>query len=172
MGAFLLIFERLLIATPPDDDPITLLVAAAKNFLPINQEMPCVYEDLKTIPQPSERPSIDGIISEIQTCNWYVDQIVDRRTIEAKEAQTGIIPKYQRSTFIHLILRPGSLCPPMSQMISNAVLHSRNIHSLYSHQASAIESIRKGNHVVVSTSTASGKSVIYQVNNLILLFQS
>lgn len=66
---------------------------------------------------------------------------------------------------------PGSLHPPMSQMISNAVLHSRNIYSLYSHQVTAIESIRKGKHVVVSTSTASGKSVIYQVNNLIFLFQ-
>lgn len=53
----------------------------------------------------------------------------------------------------------------MSQMISNAVLYSRNIHSLYSHQVSAIESIREGKHVVVSTSTASGKSVIYQVSN-------
>ena len=133
--------------------------------------MPCLYEDLKTIPQPSERPSIDQIISEIETSNWYVDQIVDRRTIEAKEAQIGIIPKYQRPTLIHLILRPGSLHPPMSQMISKA-LHSRNIYSLYSHQVSAIESIRRGKHVVVSTSTASGKSVIYQVNNLILLSQS
>ena len=134
--------------------------------------MPCLYEDLKTIPQPSERPSIDQIISEIKTSDWYVDQIVDRRTIDAKEAQTGIVPKYQRPTLMHLILRPESLHPPMSQMISKAVLHSRNIYSLYSHQVSAIESIRKGKHVVVSTSTASGKSVIYQVNDLILLFQS
>ena len=127
---------------------------------------------MKTIPHPSERPSIDQIISEIETSDWYIDQIVDRRTIEAKEAQTGIVSKYQRPTLIHLTLHPGSLHPPMSQMISDAVLHSRNIHSLYSHQVSAIESIRKGKHVVVSTSTASGKSVIYQVNNLNFLFQS
>jgi hypothetical protein len=70
---------------------MTLLVAAAKNFVPVNHEMPCLYEDLKTIPQPSERPSIDQIISEIESSNWYVNQIVDRRTIEAKEAQTGIV---------------------------------------------------------------------------------
>lgn len=144
-------------------------MAAAKNFVPVNQEIPRLYEDLKTI--PSERPSIDQIISEIETSNWYIDQIVDRRTVEAKEAQTGIVPKYQRPTLL-LILHPGFLHPPMSQMISNAVLHSRNIYSLYSHQVSAIESIRKGKHVVVSTSTASGKSVIYQVNNSIPLFQS
>lgn len=83
-------FERLLIATPPDDDPVTLLVTAAKNFVPVNQTIPCLYEDLKTIPQPSERPSIDQIISEIETSSWYINQIVDRRTIEAKEAQTGM----------------------------------------------------------------------------------
>ena len=148
------------------------MVAAARNFVPVNQETPCLYEDLKTIPQPSERPSIDQIISEIEKSNWHIDQIVDRRTLEAKEAQNGIVPKYKRPTLIHLILLPGSLHPPMSQMISSAVLSSRDIYSLYSHQVSAIESIRKGKHVVVSTSTASGKSVIYQVNNLILLFQS
>ncbi|KAF8810709.1 DEAD/H helicase [Phlegmacium glaucopus] len=143
--------NELLIATPPEEDPVTLLVAAATNFVPANQEIPCLYKDLQTLPQPSERPTIDQVISEIERSNWYIDQIVDRRTIEAKEAQTG------------------SLHPPMSQMISNAVLHSRNIHSLYSHQVSAIESIRKGKHVVVSTSTASGKSAIYQVPLLTFL---
>ena len=158
--------ERLLIATPPGTDPITLLVAAATNFVPVDQEVPCVHEDLKTIPQPSERPSIDQVVSEIESFNWYVDQIVDRRTIEAKKTLTGIVPKYQRPA--RLILLPGSLHPPMSQMIAKAVLYSRDIRSLYSHQVSAIESIRKGKHVVVSTSTASGKSVIYQVNNFFI----
>ena len=71
---------------------MTLLVTAAKNFVPVNIEIPCPYEDLKTIPQPSERPSIDQIISEIEKSNWYIDQIVDRRTVEAREAQTGIVP--------------------------------------------------------------------------------
>jgi DEAD/DEAH box helicase domain-containing protein len=70
------------------------LVAAATNFVPVNQEIPCLHEDLKTIPQPSERPSIDQVVSEIETSDWYTDQIVDRRTMGAKEAQTGIIPKY------------------------------------------------------------------------------
>lgn len=62
--------------------------------MPANQEIQCLNKDLKIILQPSERPSIDQVISEIETSNWYVDQIVVRRTIEAKEAQTGIVPKY------------------------------------------------------------------------------
>lgn len=81
--------ERLLIATPPGDDPTALLAAAAKNFVPISQETPC--DDLKIVPQLSERPTIYQVVSELETCNWYIDQIVDRRTIEAKEAQTGIL---------------------------------------------------------------------------------
>jgi hypothetical protein len=71
------------------------LVAAATNFVPINRELP---EDLKTIPQPSERPAIDQVISEIETSNWYIDQIADRHTEEAKEAQTGIVPMTKPDT--------------------------------------------------------------------------
>jgi DEAD/DEAH box helicase domain-containing protein len=70
---------------------MAFLIAAATNFVPVNQEMSC---PLKTMPQPNERPPIDQVISEIETCNWYIDQIVDRRTIEAKEAQTGTRPRY------------------------------------------------------------------------------
>jgi DEAD/DEAH box helicase domain-containing protein len=52
---------------------------------------------------------------------------------------------------------------PLSHRISEAIFKARNVQSLYSHQASAINAIRRGRHVVVSTSTASGKSMIYQV---------
>lgn len=90
---YLTFFERLLMATPPAEDPITLLVAAATNFVPVIQE-PCLHDNLKTIPPPSERPSITQVISEIKTSNWYINQIVDQHTMEAKEAQTGIVPKY------------------------------------------------------------------------------
>lgn len=99
------IFKRLLIATPLGDDAITLLVAAATNFVPINREIPCPCEDLKTIPQPSGRPSIDQVISEIETSNWYIDQIVDRHTIEAKEAQNGIVTTINLDTTINLVSR-------------------------------------------------------------------
>lgn len=56
------------------------------------------------------------------------------------------------------------LDPPISETISNAILKSRNIRSLYCHQAAAINAIRDGKNVIVSTSTASGKSLIYQVS--------
>jgi len=40
---------------------------------------------------------------------------------------------------------------------------ARNISDLYSHQATAINHLWRGNDVIVSTSTASGKSLIYQL---------
>jgi DEAD/DEAH box helicase domain-containing protein len=44
-----------------------------------------------------------------------------------------------------------------------ALKDTRNIRMLYSHQVSALRALAKGKNVIVSTSTASGKSVIYQV---------
>jgi ATP-dependent helicase YprA (DUF1998 family) len=55
------------------------------------------------------------------------------------------------------------LDPPLSDTIIQALHSSRNITSLYSHQVEAISAIHRGRNVIVSTATASGKSVIYQV---------
>jgi ATP-dependent helicase YprA (DUF1998 family) len=43
---------------------------------------------------------------------------------------------------------------------------SRKVTNLYLHQTNAIKALWEGKHVIVSTSTASGKSVIYQVRLL------
>jgi len=48
-------------------------------------------------------------------------------------------------------------------------LESRNISELYIHQASAINQLWENKHVIVSTSTASGKSLIYQIPVLVAL---
>ncbi|KAG1730617.1 DEAD H helicase [Suillus lakei] len=56
----------------------------------------------------------------------------------------------------------GLLDEPLSHIIQQALRESRNITSLYHHQAAAINAIAQRKHVIVSTSTASGKSVIYQ----------
>jgi len=42
-----------------------------------------------TIPRLEDRPSIDDVILELQEQDWYKDQIVDRRTFEAKESIEG-----------------------------------------------------------------------------------
>ncbi len=44
-----------------------------------------------------------------------------------------------------------------------AALGDRGIDRLYRHQATALRSIRQGNHTVIAAGTASGKSLCYQV---------
>ncbi len=45
----------------------------------------------------------------------------------------------------------------------NNILATLGINTLYSHQAAAIDAIRNGENVIVSTPTASGKSMIYNL---------
>jgi DEAD/DEAH box helicase domain-containing protein len=51
----------------------------------------------------------------------------------------------------------------LSTELSNALFEARGISQLYSHQAKAINNLWSKNNVIVSTSTASGKSLIYQI---------
>lgn len=55
------------------------------------------------------------------------------------------------------------LASPLPDSISKGLRDARGITRFYSHQAAAINAIADGKHVIVSTATASGKSVIYQV---------
>ena len=60
----------------------------------------------------------------------------------------------------------ASFDPPLSETIMQALKEARKISSFYTHQVAAINALNNGKHVIVSTSTASGKSVIYQVHML------
>ena len=63
----------------------------------------------------------------------------------------------------------GTVDPPLSDSIKSALRDSRKITALYTHQATAIAALSQGKNVIVSTSTASGKSVIYQVTSIAFL---
>ncbi|RMY49985.1 hypothetical protein D0864_14633, partial [Hortaea werneckii] len=96
---------------------------------------------------PSERKSIPEIIQELKSSEWYTEQIVPdgHRVFDPQEAVYG------------------SLSFPLSQDLVNALYNTRNIESLYSHQTEAINALHDGQNVIVSTSTSSGKSLIYQI---------
>ncbi|MEI6571807.1 MAG: DEAD/DEAH box helicase, partial [Actinomycetes bacterium] len=56
----------------------------------------------------------------------------------------------------------GSLETPLSPALTERVAE-RKLDTLWSHQASAIDSLRSKEHTVVATGTASGKSLCYQL---------
>ncbi|KIW34037.1 uncharacterized protein PV07_00839 [Cladophialophora immunda] len=96
---------------------------------------------------PKERKSISDIVKEISELEWYTGQIVPdgHRVFDPQPAIYGDL-NFQ-----------------LSQNLVNALYNSRGITQLYSHQAEAINNLHDGHHVIVSTSTSSGKSLIYQI---------
>jgi DEAD/DEAH box helicase domain-containing protein len=87
-------------------------------------------------------PSVDDTIAWLRERPYYEGQIVDQRTVPARDARTGDCDV------------PGRLA---------GVLEDRGITDLYAHQADAIEAVREGRNVVLATETASGKSLAYTV---------
>ncbi len=117
------------------------------------------------VPASMDRPTIDNVIEEIMQQKWYKNQIIDRRVFDEKEGTVGtnhLWGKFWQRLSNSTVLI-ATLNPPLSETIVKALQDSRKITSLYSHQAAAIDAIAQGKNVIVSTSTASGKSVIYQV---------
>lgn len=157
---------RLINATPSGEDPVQLLQAAARDHVPINPIAVDVLDEQgpQAVPSSNERASIDEIIEDIKLSNTYRDQIVDRRIFHAKEARLG--KQKASDSFAHAFIQMpiGHLAQPLSDAIMDALRQSRKITEFYVHQINAIDAIRQGKHVIVSTSTASGKSVIYQVS--------
>ncbi|KAI6151016.1 hypothetical protein BKA82DRAFT_4122865 [Pisolithus tinctorius] len=143
---FRLAVNELLSAVPDGEDPVELLKAAARDHIPANPKARShLLKAEVEVPSPDNRPSVDEVIQEIQERDWYTKQIMDRRTFPARTA------------------REGFLSQPLSPSIQQALRDSRKITSFYTHQTAAINAICDKKHVIVSTSTASGKSVIYQV---------
>ncbi|KAF8275225.1 DEAD/H helicase [Lactarius quietus] len=144
--------EVLLQACSDTEDAINLLVASAQDHIPLTASTGDEVES-PNILDPENRRSINDIIEEIYEQKWYQNQIKYRRIFDAK---TGSI---------------GTVDPPLSDPIRAALRDARKISALYSHQATAIAALSQGKNVIVSTSTASGKSVIYQVPLLRILEQ-
>ncbi|KAI0843231.1 P-loop containing nucleoside triphosphate hydrolase protein [Hypoxylon sp. FL0890] len=132
-------------------DPEVMLRQEAEAYIPIPSESGTTTPkpEPSTIPKsiPKERKSIPEIVQELKDSSWYANQIVPdgHRVFEAQE------PVYGELDFL------------LSQDMVNALYNARGITQFYAHQAEAINNLHAGHHVVVSTSTSSGKSLIYQL---------
>jgi DEAD/DEAH box helicase domain-containing protein len=133
-------------------DPVMLLVDQSKQFVPtMSESRGNTPGPDRSAPLPSyipkERKAITEIVSEIKSQEWYTGQIVPdgHRVFDPQE------PIY------------GELNFQLSQGLVNALYNTRSITQLYAHQAEAINNLYDGHNVIVSTSTSSGKSLIYQI---------
>jgi DEAD/DEAH box helicase domain-containing protein len=132
-------------------DPEETLQAEAQAFIP----KPSISRpgspqpDFSVLPKsiPKDRLSIAEIIKEIQDSEWYTGQIVPdgHRVFDPQEAIYGDL-NFQ-----------------LSQDLVNALYNTKGITQLYAHQAEAINNLHDGHHIIVATSTSSGKSLIYQI---------
>ena len=97
------------------------------------------------------------LICQLQASPDYRGQIVPNghRIFPEHLAEFG------RTSSISLIT--GELSRTISDDLKDALQLARGISRIYSHQAKAINDIWNNKHVIISTSTASGKSLIYQL---------
>ena len=132
-------------------DPLDSLQEVKRPYIPEPSDsrpgtpIPGTAKPPSTIPR--ERQSISQIICEIKAMEWYTGQIVPdgHRVFDPQE------PIF------------GDLNFQLSQNLVNALYNTKGITRVYSHQAEAINNLHDGYNVIVSTSTSSGKSLIYQL---------
>ena len=134
-----------------DVNPIAALDESEKEYVPVPSDGR--GNSLGSAPAkpplriPTERDPVAKIIADIKAMEWYSGQIVP-------DGHRVFDP--QQPIF-------GDLDFQLSQNLVNALYNTRGITQLYSHQAEAINNLYKGSNVIVSTSTSSGKSLIYQI---------
>lgn len=172
----------------PPLDPIELLLEATEENLPVHPDELLTEDDKRSRGakerreeleflqrNPDLRPSIRSIIEHMMGDeDMYRNQIVPNghRTLEARDAVYGA-PSSSGGTRLTLADRcvTGELNHALSDALTNALLATKRIQpgQLYSHQAAAVNALHPsdehpyGQHVIVSTSTSSGKSLIYQL---------
>ncbi|CEL01387.1 hypothetical protein ASPCAL00971 [Aspergillus calidoustus] len=133
-------------------DPVMLLESEKDAYIPkppvADGDGPAPRNSSKILgPIPKDRKRMAEIIEEIRALDWYTGQIVPEGH-RAFDAQPAIY---------------GDLKFALSQDLVNALYNTKGITRFYSHQAEAINHLHDGQNVIVSTSTSSGKSLIYQV---------
>ena len=91
--------------------------------------------------------NVDQLAERLQQDPMFMENVVRWEVLPARPAQYAPFP-----AGLDERLRP--------------VLEKRGVHQLYSHQASAVEAILRGEDVVVVTPTASGKTMCYNLTVL------
>lgn len=134
-----------------DEDPEKVLHEKAEAYIPklAPKDLGSINRTASTIPDviPHERRSISEILLQLKESPWYSGQIVPdgHRVFEPQN------PNYGNLNFL------------LSQDLVNALYNAKQITQFYTHQAEALNKLHEGQHIVISTSTSSGKSLVYQL---------
>ncbi|KAI8825600.1 uncharacterized protein EV422DRAFT_132826 [Fimicolochytrium jonesii] len=100
---------------------------------------------------PSDLPAVPtslvALIEDLKKEPFYDGQIVDNGLVVQPHREA----EYEDSN------------NPLSDEIAHALREASGIERLYTHQAQAINAVEEGFNIIVSTSTSSGKSLIYQL---------
>ncbi|RUS22520.1 hypothetical protein BC937DRAFT_88613 [Endogone sp. FLAS-F59071] len=137
-------------------DPENHLINSARSYIPVQPILndsswkPGDVNEIGT----DRTISIPELIVHLKQQDFYESQLVDggSRSFAQKTAEYG------------------ELKVPLHSEIARA-LNEEKITRLYSHQVKAINDLNDGHSVIVSTSTASGKSLIYQIPVLEVLLK-
>ncbi|MGD9082285.1 MAG: DEAD/DEAH box helicase, partial [Desulfobacterales bacterium] len=87
----------------------------------------------------------------------YIRSLIASKRLGDQVVHHMVIPEHPP-----VLSKPGK---PWPEQIKT-VIKSAGIHDLYQHQADAVDLIRSGRHLVVATTTASGKTLIYNLSVL------
>ncbi|KAI9277405.1 P-loop containing nucleoside triphosphate hydrolase protein, partial [Sporodiniella umbellata] len=125
-------------------DPCHCLLQETEKHVPLPIDLDD-WSDEEIVPE-----TLAQVIENLTTQPFYTNQLLNKKTFPSQPCVYGKL----------------ELPQPIAQALSQ-----KSIHRLYSHQAEAIQGLQDGHHVIVSTSTASGKSLIYQIPVLEHLLQ-
>lgn len=87
---------------------------------------------------------VESFLNGVERSPWYEEQIVHRQDVPARQARYGALDR--------------DLPPPLADALDRI-----GAARLYRHQADAVNALRRGKNVIVSTPTASGKSLCYNI---------
>jgi DEAD/DEAH box helicase domain-containing protein len=89
-------------------------------------------------------PTVEQVVQELRSDRRLAHQLVETLYLEAAKPQFG------------------NLSPPLAEPIARA-LATQGIGQLWSHQVAGLEAARRGQNVLITTPTASGKSLVFHL---------
>ncbi|WAQ89718.1 hypothetical protein PtA15_11A409 [Puccinia triticina] len=149
-------------AEDPPVDPAQLLIECAISNNPLRRESTEADPNISKLPpnlgsSSSEVPTIESVLEQLKASPNFRGQIVENGEY-VTPARQACFQDLERSQ--------------LSPQIIEALQSTKGITRLYSHQARAIDLLAERSNVIVTTSTSSGKSLIYQIPMLQALEKS